>query len=173
VSCTPPVRNQGPRPEPARTGRGPSPARCGSVTKSGAGRPFRARSAGHRDISRPPTDTLTPADPLLNNSRHRHSRPPSKGWLDGLSDHPFSGLSIQRRAVLPGVSMSRGSAPDPGRTGLAAPSRHTPAACAARGAGSPSTPSPTTGTAPIGWRPRHAASQHAGTKAQLKAAEEP
>ena len=55
----------------------------------------------HRGISRPPADSLTPADPLLNSSRHRHSRPPGKGWPDGMSDHPFSGLSIRRRAVLP------------------------------------------------------------------------
>src|SRR5215475_15325457 len=32
ASAPPPVRDQGARQQPARTGRGPSPARCGSVT---------------------------------------------------------------------------------------------------------------------------------------------
>jgi hypothetical protein len=127
------------RPEPARTGHGPSAARCGSVTKTGAGRPLRARPAGHRSISRPPADSLTPAGPLSTSSRHRHSRPPSKGWLDGLPDPPFSGLSIRRHAVLPRCINVPGLRPDPGRTGLAALSRHTPAAWAARGKGSPCT----------------------------------
>jgi hypothetical protein len=130
VSLHPSGQKPRARPEPARTGRGPSPARRGSVTKSAAGRPLRARSAGHRGISRPPTDSLTPAGPLLNSSRHRHSRPPSKGWRDGLSDHPFSGLSIRRRAVLPGVSMSR-APPGPRQDG--ARRSLTPYPCCLRG----------------------------------------
>jgi hypothetical protein len=57
--CTPSGQRIRARREPARTGRGPSPARCGSVTtETSRTCPLRARSAGQR---RGPT--VTPGQP--------------------------------------------------------------------------------------------------------------
>jgi hypothetical protein len=112
--------------------------------------------------------------PAVNSSRHRHSRPPSKGWPDRLSDPSVQRLiNTKTRRLAQGVWREGTASPVLPGPGAEPRDIDTPAACAARGKGSPCTPSPATGTAPIGWRPGHATSQHAGTKAQLKAAEEP
>jgi hypothetical protein len=119
---------------------------------------------GQPDARRPAVKQLTAS--ALTPSQQGVARPAVRPSVQRL-------INTKTRRLAQGVWREGAASPVLPGPGAEPRDIDTPAACAARGKGSPCTPSPATGTAPIGWRPGHATSQHAGTKAQLKAAEEP